>query len=360
MQNSFSDPRTAAHLLEAIRSTASGMEHATIMEVCGTHTHEIGRLGLRPLLPRQVRLISGPGCPVCVTPGPVIDAAARLALRAGTTVCTFGDMVRVPGNTTSLAAARAAGGSVEVVSSPLEAMHLAQANPRQEFVFIAVGFETTIPATVAAVLRADALGLTNLSFLVAHRLVPPALRVLCDDRSLGIDGFMLPGHVSAILGEAAYGVILEYKVPGVITGFEPLDILGGVLELLGLIRDKKAAVENAYRRVVPAVGNPAARAGIDRIFEPVDAVYRGIGTIPAGGLALRPAYARFDARGKFGFIIDDSAMPDGCSCGDVLKGKITPAQCPLFGSGCTPESPQGPCMVSSEGTCAAYFKYEMR
>jgi hydrogenase expression/formation protein HypD len=191
---SFSDPPTAAHLLGAIGSIASHIDNATIMEVCGTHTHEIGRLGLRPLLPRNVRLISGPGCPVCVTPGPVIDAAAGLALRPGTTVCTFGDMIRVPGNTTSLAAARAAGGSVEIVSSPLEALHLAQAAPDWEFVFIAVGFETTIPATVSAVLRADARGTANLSFFIAHRLVPPALRLLCDDQSLGINGFMLPGH----------------------------------------------------------------------------------------------------------------------------------------------------------------------
>lgn len=355
----YSDPAACSKLLDAIRSVASHLGKTSIMEVCGTHTHEIGRLGLRGLLPSNIRLISGPGCPVCVTPGPVIDAAAALSLLPDTTVCTFGDMVRVPGNATSLAAARAQGGSVEVVSSPLEVLTPALANPKKQFVFISVGFETTIPATVAAVLRADGLGLVNISFLTALRLVPPALRVLCDDRELGLNGFMLPGHVSAILGEKPYGILGEYNLPGVITGFEPLDMLGGILELVCMIHEKKTGVFNAYKRVVPADGNPAARTAINRVFEPVDAVYRGIGSIPAGGLRLRQSFERFDALKKFGISIDDSAMPAGCSCGDVLKGKISPNECPLFGTACTPENPQGPCMVSSEGSCAAYYKYEM-
>ena len=344
-------------LLAAISRKADRIGRVSLMEVCGTHTHEIGKLGLRQLLPKNIRLISGPGCPVCVTPGAYIDAAAELACRPGLTVCSYGDMVRVPGNRTSLAAARAAGGSVIVVTSPLEAVTIAAQQQSQQFVVLGVGFETTIPATVRAVTLAKEKHLENISFLTSHRLVPPALDVLCSDTDLAIDGFILPGHVSAIIGEQAYEGLARYGVPGVITGFEAAEILAGLTMLLDLVARKQCSIMNAYRRVVPAGGNPTARAAIDATFVPVDAVWRGIGSIPGSGLALRQEFAAFDSHKRFDLDFDESAMPDGCSCGEVLKGKITPSECPLFGSLCTPEQPQGPCMVSSEGSCAAYHKY---
>jgi hydrogenase expression/formation protein HypD len=349
---------TAQKLLDAIARISLSLGPVSIMEVCGTHTHEIGRLGLRSLLPRTIKLISGPGCPVCVTPGAVIDAAASLALEKSAIIATFGDMVRVPGNKTSLAAARAAGGQVEVVASPLDTLRIAGENPGKEAIFVAVGFETTIPSIARAIELAHKSRLPNISFITSLKLVPPALDALCADSEIGISGFMLPGHVSAIIGENAYGVLERRRVPGVITGFESLDILGGILELLVLIRDKKAVVGNAYRRTVPPDGNPLARELMNRIFEPIDAEFRGIGVIPKAGLAIRKQFGQFDAEKKFGLDMQPGAMPAGCSCGEVLKGKITPKQCPLFGTACTPENPCGPCMVSSEGSCAAYFKYE--
>jgi hydrogenase expression/formation protein HypD len=353
----FSDPETAARLVDAITRASRQVSDLRIMEVCGTHTMEIGRLGIRQLLPKNVELLSGPGCPVCVTPASYIDSLCDIASSGRARIATFGDLFRVPGSKRSLAQIKANGAAVEIVTSPLGALEVARNHPADQVVFTSVGFETTIPSTAVAVRAAVAEHLTNLTFLVAHRLVPPALDALLNDASLGINAFLLPGHVSAIIGEAAYAQVVERSVPGVIAGFEPLDILAGVLALLEMVAGGTPALKNEYTRVARPEGNPAARALIETYYEPCDAVWRGIGSIPQSGLALRKPFDSFDAAKRFGLVMDDGNMPGGCSCGDVLKGRIKPSACPLFGRTCNPDHPVGPCMVSSEGSCAAYFKY---
>jgi hydrogenase expression/formation protein HypD len=353
----FSDPGAAARLVEAIARAAARAPAIRIMEVCGTHTMEIGRLGIRQLLPRNIELVSGPGCPVCVTPASYIDALCALAASGRARIATFGDLFRVPGSRTSLAQVKAEGAAVDIVTAPFTALDVARSHPAEEVVFTSVGFETTMPATAAAVRAAVAEKCANISFLVAHRLVPPALQALLSDPSLRINAFLLPGHVSAIIGESAYAPVVADGVPGVIAGFEPLDILAGVLALVEMVVEKAPALRNEYTRVARPEGNPAARALIDAYYKPCDAVWRGIGTIPKSGLALREPYAAFDASKRFGIVKEHDEMPGGCSCGDVLKGRIKPGSCPLFGKACNPDHPVGPCMVSSEGSCAAYFKY---
>jgi hydrogenase expression/formation protein HypD len=355
--NRFNDPAGAKRLVAAIGRLAVNLGTVRIMEVCGTHTMEIGRQGIRKLLPANIELISGPGCPVCVTPAPYIDALCDLAADRGVTIATFGDLFRVPGERQSLAWVKSLGAAVEIVTSPLAALEIARNNPGREIVVTAVGFETTAPAAAAAVRTAVAEGMKNLSFLGAHRLVPPALRALLDDSSIGIGAFLLPGHVSAIIGEAAYSPLMERGVPGAIAGFAALDILGGITALLDMLARRKPGVVNGYTRVARPRGNEAARALVDKYYEPADAVWRGIGMLPMSGLVLREPYAMFDAAKRFGIAADKAEMPRGCSCGDVLKGRIRPDGCPLFGNTCDPGHPVGPCMVSSEGSCAAYFKY---
>ncbi len=354
----FDDPDLCRRLLADIKRLANKTGPVKIMEVCGTHTMEIGRLGLRGLLPSDIELLSGPGCPVCVTPGSIIDALVSLA-NAKTHILTYGDMVRVPGESGSLESARARGASVSVVSSALEAVKMALRRPDEEFVFAAVGFETTAPATARAVVQSQENNLQNLSFLLSHRILPPGLRALADDGELAISGFMLPGHVSAILGLEPYKLLEERRIPAAITGFEPVDILFGIQQILRLIADKGCDVFNAYPRVVRPEGNPAARELMEKAFEICDAEWRGIGIIPQSGQRLRAEYRRYDAGHRLGARASSTSMPQGCSCGEVLKGKRKPTECPLFGKNCTPESPIGPCMVSSEGSCAAYYRYEM-
>ncbi len=352
----FNDPSAARALIDKIAGLAARLPEVRLMEVCGTHTMEIGRLGIRQLLPGNVRLISGPGCPVCVTPAAYIDAAVELALSREVRMATFGDLFRVPGNRRSFAQAKAAGADIEVVTSPRAALDGARKSPRQ-VVFTAVGFETTTPATAAVVKAAAKEGLRNLSFFVAHRLVPPAIDALMADPSIRIGGFLLPGHVSAIIGADAYGTLVGRGVPGVVTGFEALDILAGICSLLDLLVAKEVAVKNNYPRVVSARGNPAALRLMEEVYEPEDAVWRGIGMIPRSGLRLRKEFAAYDASVRFGLKPDGVEVPRGCSCGSVLKGVIPPEECLLFGEACTPENPVGPCMVSSEGSCAAAFRY---
>lgn len=354
----FSDRAVATDLLARIRELSDTCGPMKIMEVCGTHTMEIGRLGLRRLLPDDLQLVSGPGCPVCVTPAGVIDAAVSLCRTDGIVLATFGDMVRVPGSETSLERAAAEGGRVEVVTSPLSLLEMAAQDPATTYVFAAVGFETTVPVIARTVQLAHQRGLDNLSFLVAHRTLPPALEALCADDEIGITGFMLPGHVSAILGHEAYFGIKGLSVPSAITGFEPLDILAGIHAVLRMCAVGEAAVTNEYGRAVRPEGNPAARALIDTVFEPVDAVWRGIGTIPDSGLALREEFAAHDISRSFDLGDTGGVMPARCSCGAVLRGVMRPDECPLFAVACTPDTPVGPCMVSSEGSCAAYFRYE--
>lgn len=353
----FSDPKIAGMLIESINTYAAIHGPVTIMEVCGTHTMEIGRLSLRSLLHRNISLVSGPGCPVCVTPGGVIDAAAALALKPAVTVLSFGDMVRVPGNRTSLEEAQAHGGSVDIVTSPLQSVSIAKDSPDRNFVFIAVGFETTVPAVARAVELAQERRVSNLTFLVAHRIVPPALNALISDPDLYISAFILPGHVSAVIGVRPYEHLIDRKIPAAITGFEPLDILSGINAICAMLVEQTVAVKNMYPRAVKEEGNPHALALMDRVFYTVDAFWRGIGKIPGSGLALRETFASFDACTEYDITLEHDDMPRGCSCGDVLKGKMRPLQCPLFGNACTPQSPVGPCMVSSEGSCAAYHRY---
>lgn len=334
------------------------MGHVRFMEVCGTHTMEIGRLGLRSLLPKNIELISGPGCPVCVTPGRYIDAAADIAFSRKAIIVTYGDMVRVPGIRSSLDEAKSKGGRVDVVTSPLQALEIAKANPEKQIVFLTVGFETTAPASAKAIIDAQRDGIKNLSFFVAHKIVPPALSALISDKSLAISGFLLPGHVSAIIGMKPYQFIAKEGLPGVITGFEPLDILSGIFMLCDMVRHGKAAILNAYTRIAKPEGNPRAQKTVYSVFEIADTLWRGLGMLPQSGLVMKKEFKEFDAADRFGISQDGAAgMPEDCSCGDVLKGRIRPDECPLFSKTCTPENPVGPCMVSSEGSCAAFFKY---
>ncbi len=331
-----------------------------IMEVCGSHTMAIARYGIRQALPASVELLSGPGCPVCVTDAGYIDAGIGLTC-LGAVVATFGDLMRVPGSAGTLAQARGNGADIRVCYSPLGALELAQKHPDREIVFLAVGFETTVAPAVGLLRAARDKGIANLSILTAFKLVPPALRALIDDPAVAIDAFLCPAHVSAIIGAQAYRPFADVdRMPCVIAGFEPLDILYGLLEILEQIERGEARVVNQYSRVVREEGNRTALKLMNEWLEPADVSWRGLGMIPKSGLALRPAFRSWDAEARHG-IRAIPALPDPrCRCGDVLKGVISPPDCPLFARGCTPDHPVGPCMVSSEGSCAARFQYERR
>ncbi len=330
-----------------------------LMEVCGTHTVAIFRHGIRGLFP-EISFLSGPGCPVCVTAKSDIDNSIRIARRPGVTLMTFGDMMRVPGSLGSLDRARADGADVKVVYSPLDAVAEAGRRRDRRVVFFATGFETTIPLVAAALEMARGSGLDNFFIYSVHKLVPPALRALLADSRVGLDGFILPGHVSAIIGARPYGFLAEeFHIPAVVTGFEAEEIMEGALMLLEQIASGAARVEVAYKKVVKDFGNQKALSLIDRYFEPSDAEWRGIGTIPGSGLKLKKEWSGMDAEDAFKADMGPAACPDdrGCSCGDILRGLKLPVECRLFGSACTPEHPVGACMVSTEGSCAAYYKY---
>ncbi len=332
-----------------------------LMEVCGTHTVAIFRAGIRSLLPPGVRLLSGPGCPVCVTAAGEVERAMHLARVPGVLLAVFGDMLRVPGRRESLAEARAEGAGVRVVYSPRDALELARRHPELRVVFWGVGFETTAPGVAAALLEARATGADNFLVYCAHKLVPPALEALLATGEVRVDGFILPGHVSTVLGTAPYAFLAErHGVPAVVAGFEPTDLLLALELLLRLVERGEATVVNAYPRAVRSEGNPAARAVLDRVFRPVDARWRGLGEIPGSGLALREEFAAHDAARQFALPEFPDAEPRGCRCGEVLRGAALPPECPLFDRRCTPVSPVGPCMVSSEGSCAAYHRYGRR
>ncbi len=336
---------------------AAGGRRVRLMEVCGSHTMAIGRFGLRDLLPENVELVSGPGCPVCVTDNGYIDAAIELARRE-VVVVTFGDMLRVPGSAGSLAAARTAGARVEVAYSPERALEIARREPERQVVFLAIGFETTVAPVISLIAAAEREELGNLSLLVAFKLVPPALEALIADPELQIDGFLCPAHVSAIIGSEAYRPIVErHRLPCVVAGFEPLDILLGLRGLLEMLAEQRPGLRNDYSRVVRPEGNTRARALIERYLQPVDAAWRGIGTIPASGLGLRAEWSAFDAERRFDVSTHGGRVDRRCRCGEVLRGRIRPPECGLFASVCTPEQPVGACMVSSEGSCAAWYRY---
>lgn len=338
----------------------------TFMEVCGTHTMAIARFGLRDLLPDTVRLVSGPGCPVCVTEVGFVDHALALAAVDGVTITTFGDMMRVPGSpladapNRTLDLARAAGADVRVVYSPLDALDLAARNPDRHVVFLGVGFETTAPALAATVLRARADSRDNFSMLSAAKTIPEALTLLATDEDIALDGFLCPGHVSAVLGTEVYRPLAnDYGLACAVAGFEAGEILEGLVALVRQIEAQQLTVDNCYPGVVRAEGNPKARAILYEVFQPADTPWRGLGVIPGSGLEIRPELEAFDAAKRFDVSRPAPEEPRGCRCGDVLKGVIAPRECPLFGAVCTPETPKGACMVSSEGSCAASYYYRL-
>jgi hydrogenase expression/formation protein HypD len=352
----YRDAALARRLAQAIAGTVT--RRWTLMEICGGQTHSLLRHGIDQMLPEDVTLLHGPGCPVCVTPAAVIDQAIAIAGAPGVTLCSFGDMLRVPGDAGSLLSARARGGDVRMVYSPLDAVALAQARPDRQVVFLAVGFETTAPATAMAVLQAERAGLDNFSLLVSHVLVPPAIEALLSAPDARVQGFLAAGHVCTVMGTGEYEPIARrYRVPIVVTGFEPLDLLQGILSCLRQLEAGRAEVENEYGRSVRPGGNQPAQAAIRQVFaiEPRD--WRGMGEIAASGLGLAPVYARFDARNRFGATDPAPPRASPCISGDILRGRRKPVACPAFGTSCTPEHPLGATMVSSEGACAAYYRY---
>ena len=354
--DAFKDPVLARGLIESIQKMAP--DHATLMEVCGTHTVAIARNGIRDLLPEGCRLASGPGCSVCVTANADIDTVIALARIPEVTIATFGDMVRVPGSTSSLRAEQAAGANVQIVYSPLDALTFAQQHPERQVVFVGVGFETTTPLVAMAIKRAKAMGLTNFTVFCAHKNMPGALEAIVNDDQSQLDALILPGHVSTIIGVEPYKFLAEkYGIPGVVTGFEPVDVLQGIAMLLRQLSEGRAEIEIAYSRGVMPQGNPIALAAIQEVFQTQPALWRGLGEIPGSGYAIRPEYAQFDAVRRFAPQVEPTQGHKGCRCGDVLRARMSPHDCPLFRTVCTPENPVGPCMVSSEGSCAAYYRY---
>jgi len=352
----YRDPARARALLDRIRRVAR--RDWTIMEICGGQTHSILRNGIDQLLPPNVQLVHGPGCPVCVTPLETIERALAIAARPDTILTSFGDMLRVPGNSKDLFMARSEGADVRVVFSPLEALQIARDNPSKEVVFLAVGFETTAPANAMAVHQAAREGLTNFSELVSQVMVPPAMRAILSSPDNRVQGFLAAGHVCAIMGYEEYEpVAAEFGVPIVPAGFEPVDLLDAILKTVELLEAGRSGVVNAYGRVVSREGNPEARRVMQEVFEVADRPWRGIGVIPQSGLVLRPEYERFDAEKRFdvGHIAPQESPL--CKSGEVLQGHLKPSDCPAFARECTPQTPLGATMVSSEGACAAYYRY---
>ena len=346
-------------LLAAIE--ALPLEETRLMEVCGTHTMAIAKSGIRSMLPEKVKLLSGPGCPVCVTPPQVIDAVLELAMGPEITIATYGDMVRVPGSRPgdSLQRRRALGAKLLVVYSPVDAVEYAKENPDREVVFLGVGFETTAPGTAAAVLTAKEEKVKNFSVLSMLKTVEPALRALMKTEDFKVQGFLCPGHVGTIIGEKGFAFLPEeYQMPAVIAGFEPEDILLSVYLLLRQIAEGRPRVENQYKRAVSPKGNVLAQNMIGRCLEPRADLWRGLGRIENSGLGFRAEFSDFDAEKKFSIRYGEETGPSACRCGDVICGRISPSRCPMFGKRCTPEDPVGPCMVSSEGACAAAYKYQ--
>lgn len=357
----YRDPALAKQLIRIVHEQAKRLGDKTIklMEVCGTHTVSIARYGLRQSMPANIELISGPGCPVCVSAHADIDAIIALARIPNIIMTTFGDMMRVPGSSASLNQIKSEGYDVRIVYSPLDALELARTNPTRHVVFAAVGFETTAPIIGAALLQADAEHLENFSVVCVHKTMPHALEAIVNDQEVQLDGLILPGHVSTIIGLTPYQFLAQrYYLPGVVTGFEPVDVLQGIATLTEMVIDGTHEIRNAYPRGVQPEGNRVAQQIIDQVFEPSDALWRGMGCIAQSGLKINERYAHYDALKRFAPKLEPTREPKGCRCGDILRGVMPPYECKLFGRGCTPEHPVGPCMVSSEGSCAAYYRYQ--
>ncbi len=346
----------------ATRLTGLQLEHEIrIMEVCGTHTTEFFRTGVKDLFPAGLTLVDGPGCPVCVTPNDYLDRAIEIGKQHRTVIVTFGDMIKVPSSYSSLTKEKAEGMDIRVVYSPINALEIAEGDPATEVIFLSVGFETTAPAEAVAVLEAKKRGVKNFSLLSGNKLTPPAVEALLAAQEVKIDGFILPGHVSAIIGVKVWRFISEkYGRPCVISGFDAPDLIMGMLSLVDFVRKNKNETINQYTRVVREDGNTKALDILNQVFRTSDAHWRGIGVIPGSGLEIRNEYAEFDAALKFPVTPPEPKEAKGCRCGELLRGLITPPECALYGKACTPEEPVGPCMVSMEGPCAAYYKYWSR
>jgi len=356
----FEQPEDARVLVNRIRELAVtvGRDRVQFMEVCGTHTVAIFRYGIRDVIPASIRLLSGPGCPVCVTPNRSIDEFIAISREPGVVAAVFGDMMRVPGTESSLELEKARGADVRIVYSSLDALALARENPRKDVVFFAVGFETTAPTIAGTLVTAAETGVRNFYVLPANKLIPPAMAAVLETEGLALDGLICPGHVSAIIGSRPYEFIpAKYRIGAVVTGFQSTDILQCIYMLLRQIADGNPRVETQYSRLVTPEGNLAALEVMYRVFEPCDSAWRGLGVIPSSGLKLRPGFAGFDVLRKFHLDLPESQEPEGCLCGEILRGKKEPLDCPLFGRVCTPVSPVGACMVTTEGTCQAHYRY---
>jgi len=353
----FRDGEKAKPLIEEIHRLAD--RPIRLMEVCGTHTVSIARYGIRKILPETIDLVSGPGCPVCVTSNRDLDKAISLAQVPEAVILTFGDMVRVPGSFSTLAAERAKGRDVRVVYSPLDGLNMAEKEEKHPFIFLGVGFETTAPTVAATIQEAQKRNVKNFFVFSAHKTVPGALKTLLTSGELKLDGFLLPGHVSAITGSYPFAFLpRDFGLAAVISGFEPIDILQSILLLIRQVKNHQPRIEIQYRRGVQPQGNPRALEIMGQVFEPVDAEWRGLGRIPQSGLALRTEFSAMDAARVFDLPLPESKDPEGCRCGEVLRGILRPPECALFAKVCNPQNPIGPCMVSFEGSCAAAFKYE--
>ncbi len=354
--NEYRDKEVCQKLVEKIHSISR--REIKLMEVCGTHTMSIARNGIRQLLPKTITLLSGPGCPVCVTSQQEIDQFLKLAEFENVIITTFGDLMRVPGSHSTLQKERANGADIRVVYSTLDCLQIAEQNSEKQIVFLGVGFETTAPTVAAAIFEAKKRNLKNFSVISAHKLVPPALTALMENKNVQVNGFICPGHVSVIIGAQAYeSISKKYHVPCVIAGFEPVDILQSIVMLVEQVEQGRGEAEIAYKRGVTYEGNKRAREILNQVFEPCDTIWRGLGIIPQSGLEIRDNKEEFDAQNLFDLTVKNVTEPKGCACGEVLSGIKFPFECALFGKACTPDDPIGPCMVSSEGTCAAYFKY---
>jgi hydrogenase expression/formation protein HypD len=355
--NEYRDPTLAKKLLERIHRRSK--KPARLMEFCGGHTAAIFKHGLRQLLPPSIEMLSGPGCPVCVTAAADLDRAIALGRLPGVIIASFGDMIRVPGSRASLQQARSEGADIRVVYSAQDALAIARDNPAKKVVFIGIGFETTAPTVAASVHQAEREKLPNYYILSLHKVCPPIMKAILDLGEVRLDGIICPGHVSAIIGTRPYEFLAaDYGIAGAVSGFEPLDILLAVDRLVEQIETGRPRIENPYRRGVRPEGNPAALKLMEAVFETGDANWRGIGRVPASGLRFREKYARFDAEKHFDIGATPTREPSGCICGAILRGVSTPRDCRLFRTACTPQDPVGPCMVSSEGSCAAYYQYE--
>jgi hydrogenase expression/formation protein HypD len=352
----FRDPELAATLVERIRQRST--RPIRIMEFCGTHTVSIFKHGIRQLLPPTIQLLSGPGCPVCVTANADLDWVIALASETEVIVATFGDMLRVPGSRSSLERAKAEGADIRIVYSTLDALQIARDNPDHQVVFLGIGFETTAPTVAASLLQAQGEGISNYYVLSLHKLTPPAARAILDSGESRLDGIIGPGHVTTVIGSRAWDFLpQEYGISCVIAGFEPLDILQGIYTLVDSLESNEPRVDNVYGRSVKSEGNQVALGYMSSVFEACPADWRGIGEIPASGLGLKALFRRFDARQRFEVHPGPPEEPVGCRCGEVIRGVTIPPDCTLYGTACTPHHPVGPCMVSSEGTCAAYYLY---